>query len=111
MTQETDWIFRQVFDEIDNTIDVEAEPVLAKFLERRAFEVELEKTGDVIVDRTWSEPIAASAPRFTNPLNFAKGSLGFKLQITRQERKVDANGETWLHGYAGDELVDARVLE
>lgn len=92
------------------------EDPITKFARDREFELALQKTGGALgSDSSWDEPLAASVPlgkRFTNPLNFAKGTIGFKLGIVRQERKTGIDGDVWLHGYnEAGELVDARVME
>jgi hypothetical protein len=78
--------------------------IVAKFAD------ELHKNG--VADFSWDAEmtVAPVEKRFTNPLNFAKGTVGYKLQITRIEEKIDADGDKWAYAYAGDELVDARVV-
>jgi hypothetical protein len=65
-----------------------------------------------VADQSWSdwdEP-RPLVKRFTNPLNFEKGTVGYKLKITRVEEKI-INGDKWSYAYdAGDELVSARVI-
>ena len=87
---------------------------LEKFVEAARSQAVLAKARAPIVDESWNdwdEPLTAKPleKRFTNPLGFAKGTIGFKLGITRVEQKI-IDGEKWTYGYAGDELVDARVV-
>ena len=77
-----------------------------------------------VADQSWSdwdEPLTARPLRganigttekvFTNPLNFEKGTVGYKLKITRVEEKI-INGDKWSYAYdAGNELVSARIID
>jgi hypothetical protein len=110
-------IFSDVLDDTDSPgLDSEATPLdpVGAHFELAKFGLELEKSGSVIDSTwdTWDEPTTAPLEKgFTNPLNFRKDSIGYKLGITRQERKVDADGDVWIYAYdSTNELVDARVV-
>jgi hypothetical protein len=106
MTQETDWIFRQIYDSPTATVDVDPQPLLAKFIERRQFEAELEKTGDMIVDPSWREPIGRVEKKLPTT-----GSLGKRLGIVRSEITEEEDGTRRLCGFnAAGEVVDVRWL-
>jgi hypothetical protein len=85
-----------------------------KFVEAARSQAVLTKTGAPIVDESWNdwdEPLTDKPleKRGANPLNFAKGTIGHKWGITRIEEKT-IDGERWTYAYAGDDLIDARVI-
>lgn len=72
---------------------------------------QLRKSGGTLDDASWDAPLTTTAPleKRGTPVTFAKGTVGFKLGITRVEEKT-IDGELWKFGYRADgELVDAHV--
>jgi hypothetical protein len=101
----------KVYDDDPDFADV-SNPV-ENFVNKAAEDHLKKGAAGALVDISWDQPFAAPrekrAEPFTNPLNFSKGSMGYKLKITRVEEKM-IDGEKWNYSYAGDDLVDARVV-
>ena len=96
-----------IFDDSpDDSPEVEQEcKTFSNFFERALLEDALRKSGGVIVDRTWNEPIGVVGKQLPTI-----GTLAKRLGIVRSEI-VEEDGERWLRGFnASGELVDARTL-